>query len=59
MTLVLGQAVHVYVCKTRFTPMLEHGLFHNSLMNYGYAPSPAPTPHTGRSPALLTCLCML
>lgn len=34
-TLVLTQFVHVFICKTRFMPALEHGLFHNSLMNYG------------------------
>lgn len=34
-TLVLSQFVHVFVCKTRFVPMLEHGVFNNSMMNYG------------------------
>ena len=35
-TLVLSQFVHVFVCKTRFVPMLEHGIFNNSMMNYGW-----------------------
>lgn len=34
-TLVMSQFVHVFVCKTRFVPMLEHGVFNNSMMNYG------------------------
>jgi hypothetical protein len=36
-TLVMSQFVHVFVCKTRFVPMLEHGVFNNSMMNYGCA----------------------
>lgn len=34
-TLVLSQFVHVFVCKTRFVPMFEHGVLNNSMMNYG------------------------
>jgi len=34
-TLILCQFVHVFVIKTRFVPMLEHGIFNNSMMNYG------------------------
>ena len=34
-TLVMSQFVHVFVCKTRFVPMLEHGVLNNSMMNYG------------------------
>ena len=34
-TLVMSQFVHVFVCKTRFVPMLEHGVFNNLMMNYG------------------------
>jgi hypothetical protein len=33
--LILGQFFHVYVCKTRFMPIWEHGLLDNTLMNYG------------------------
>ena len=32
----MSQFVHVFVCKTRYVPALEHGLFNNTLMNYGY-----------------------
>ncbi len=31
----MSQFVHVFVCKTRFVPMFEHGVFNNSMMNYG------------------------
>ena len=34
-TLVLSQAVHVFVTKTRFMPMLQHGLGQNHVMVYG------------------------
>jgi magnesium-transporting ATPase (P-type) len=34
-TLIMCQFVHVFVIKTRFVPMLEHGIFNNSMMNYG------------------------
>ncbi|TFJ81370.1 hypothetical protein NSK_007331 [Nannochloropsis salina CCMP1776] len=34
-TLILSQVVNVFVCKTRFVPMLEHGVFNNIMMNYG------------------------
>jgi hypothetical protein len=34
-TQVLSQFVHVWLCKTRFVSLFEHGVFNNSMMNYG------------------------
>jgi hypothetical protein len=34
-SLVAGQFWHAFVCKTRVASMFQHGLFNNSVMNYG------------------------